>query len=78
VKGVIEVHDFHFWSISTEINAMSTHVMIEDQMVSRAGQVLDGITSRMRKFDIFHTTIQLECKTCKDPFICSLVKKKDH
>ncbi|MEW6592098.1 MAG: cation diffusion facilitator family transporter [Candidatus Hadarchaeota archaeon] len=78
VDGVIEVHDFHFWSISTGINAMSTHVMIENQMVSKAGAILDEITSKLRKFDIFHTTIQLECKTCKDPFICSLVKNKGH
>lgn len=77
VEGVRSVHDLHLWAISSGINAMSGHVVIEDQMVSRAGEVLGKVTMSLKeKFSIVHTTIQLECKTCKGPFVCSIVTEK--
>ncbi|MFH1821099.1 MAG: cation diffusion facilitator family transporter [Methanobacteriota archaeon] len=77
VKGVRSVHDMHLWSISSGINAMSGHVVIEDQMVSKAEDVLMEITLALRdKFSVAHTTIQLECNICKSPFTCSLVEKE--
>jgi len=38
VPGVLEVHDLHTWTITSGIYAVSAHLLIEDQMVSRAGR----------------------------------------
>lgn len=79
VKGVRSVHDLHLWSISSGINAMSGHVVIEDQMVSKAGDILNKITSTLeKKFNIVHTTLQLECRVCDSPFICSMTPREKH
>ncbi len=79
VKGVRSVHDFHIWTISSGLNAMSGHIVIEDQMVSRAGEILKQVAKVLRdKYSVLHTTIQLECKTCKGPFVCSPVTKEKH
>jgi cobalt-zinc-cadmium efflux system protein len=52
---------------------MSGHLLIEDQMVSKAAEILDEVNELLRReFGITHTTLQLECKKCKRPFVCRL------
>ena len=71
VEGVKNVHDLHLWSISSGMNAMSGHIVIEDQMVSKAGDIMDRIAKTLREnYDIAHTTIQIECKVCDGPLAC--------
>jgi len=73
VKGVKSVHDMHLWSISSGINAMSGHIVIDDQKVSQAEDVQNRVAKMLKKeFNITHTTIQTECKVCRSPFACSL------
>ena len=73
VEGVRSVHDLHLWSISSGINAMSGHIVVDDQRVSKAEQVSKKVTQMLKDhFNILNTTIQLECKVCKSPFTCSL------
>ncbi|KUO39297.1 MAG: hypothetical protein APZ16_04700 [Candidatus Hadarchaeum yellowstonense] len=73
VAGVLEVHDLHLWSISSGINAMSGHIVIDDQKLSKAEEISRQVTELLRKnFNIIHTTIQLECKGCQSPFVCPL------
>lgn len=68
INGVLDVHDLHAWTISSGINALSGHVVIQDQMVSESARIIDEIDRAMKtKFNISHTTIQLESdKTIKD------------
>lgn len=68
INGVLDVHDLHAWTISSCINALSGHVVIQDQMVSESARIIDEIDRAMKtKFNISHTTIQLESdKTIKD------------
>ncbi|MFI8686905.1 cation diffusion facilitator family transporter [Rossellomorea sp. NPDC077527] len=59
LKGVIEVHDLHVWSITSEYTAMSCHVVVEDEVdrdviLSQLSEFLE------REFDIHHATIQIE------------------
>jgi len=76
VNGVQSVHDLHLWSISSGINAMSGHIVIDDQKVSKAEQISNKVTKLLKeRFNIIHTTIQLECKICKSPFTCSLAEE---
>lgn len=73
VKGVRDLHDLHVWTITSGIHAMSGHLLIEDQMVSKAEEILNEVNRLLRlKFGIAHTTLQLECEKCKGPFVCRL------
>ncbi len=77
IGGVQGVHDLHIWSISSGINAISGHVIIQDQMLSKSGDILEQITKMLReRYSIVHTTLQLECKVCKGPFICQLTPEE--
>ena len=59
VSGVREVHDLHVWTITTGMEAMSGHVVIED--VSRSTEILSGLNAVLQeRFGIAHTTFQLE------------------
>ena len=66
VAGVEDVHDIHIWTITSGIYALSTHLLIEDQMVSRTGEIVGAINRDLaRDFNITHTTLQLECEKCE-------------
>jgi len=72
VPGVIDVHDIHIWAITSGINALSAHLMIEDQKVSDSESVVTQVNTILAgKFKITHTTFQLEC-TCSSGCVCSM------
>ena len=67
VAGVEDVHDIHIWTITSGIYALSTHLLIEDQMVSRTGEIVEAVNHDLaRNFNITHTTLQLECEKCQN------------
>ena len=68
VAGVEQVHDLHVWSLSSEVRALSAHLVLaghptleEAQVVGEAVKV--AVTGRFR---IAHATLELECETCSD------------
>ncbi|MBI4534504.1 MAG: cation transporter, partial [Candidatus Melainabacteria bacterium] len=64
VKGVVDVHDIHVWTITSGLDAMSAHVTIADK--SPADEVLSEITRIAQDdFGLHHTTIQVEQVECK-------------
>ena len=59
VPGVHEVHDLHLWTITTGMDAMSGHVIVDD--VGRSADLLDRLNALLsQRFGITHTTFQLE------------------
>lgn len=65
IPGVISVHDVHVWTIDPGFSVLSAHALIEDQLVSNTGLVLQKIRDSLEsKFGISHTTIQFECNNC--------------
>ena len=59
VSGVHEVHDLHLWTITTGMEAMSGHVIVED--IARGSEILAGLNTILsQRFGITHTTLQLE------------------
>ncbi len=76
VSGVDEVHDIHIWTITSDIHALSAHLLIEDQMVSRSAEIVETVNQDLAQhFDITHTTLQLECEKCEscpDGIICNI------
>ena len=63
---VTGVHDLHVWSLSSDETALSAHVVLEDIPLGDAEHVVRDLEQRLcAKFDIGHTTIQVEsCHPC--------------
>lgn len=63
--GVLDLHDLHVWNISTNLPALSAHVVVATENTHEAQQVLDSLHSALaRKFNIHHVTFQFECACC--------------
>jgi cobalt-zinc-cadmium efflux system protein len=81
VKGVVELHDLHIWTITSGIYALSTHILIQDQMLSRAGEITTAINRELaQKFNITHTTFQLEnekCENCAEGLVCQIQRPEE-
>jgi len=74
VPGVKDIHDVHVWAISPQLNAMSSHVLVDDLLVSQAADIRKQLEDILRqRFSIRHTMLQMECQQCNpsDTF-CSL------
>lgn len=62
VPGVKAVHDLHVWTITSGLESLSGHVVLNDGLELQAGPaVLETLTARLKeKFGIDHTTLQIE------------------
>ena len=59
IPGVVDVHDLHAWSITSGMNVLSAHVVIDGR--AEPPVVLDRLCSCLSgAFDIEHSTFQLE------------------
>jgi cobalt-zinc-cadmium efflux system protein len=68
VEGVETVHDLHVWSLSSEVRALSAHVVLEGHPSLEEAQV---VAERVKTavgspFAIAHATLELECEPCAD------------
>lgn len=74
VPGIKDVHDLHVWSISSEMTALSCHVLMEDRPMSDVGVTLASIKDILRRrFGVGHATIEVECEGCvTDNAFCSV------
>lgn len=74
IKGVKDVRDFHLWTITSGVYALSAHVLIEDVLTSHSTEILNNINRLLEeKFGITHTTIQFECQVCEEGVVCRLM-----
>lgn len=63
VPGVAGVHDLHVWTLTSGVNAMSVHVVLEDGATH--DEVLAAVQGRVTSaFKISHATVQVESKGC--------------
>ena len=59
IDGVIDVHDLHIWTITSGLDSLSCHMLIEDEKNSQ--EILqEAINTIKDQFKIEHTTIQIE------------------
>jgi cobalt-zinc-cadmium efflux system protein len=73
VKGVREAYHIHVWTITSGVYALSAHVLIDDQPVSGSRDIINEIRALLsKKFNVLHSTIQLECDRCDMSPMCSL------
>jgi len=79
IAGVREAYHIHVWTITSGVYAMSAHVLVDDQMVSGSRNISDEIRDLLsRKFNILHSTIQLECEQCDTAAVCNLPNTSRH
>lgn len=74
VATVVDVHDLHVWSLSSDLHAMSAHVAVSghptlEQAQATGDQIKDLVAAQ---FDIAHATIEMECEACPEPDPCAL------
>ena len=66
VDGVDDAHDLHVWSLSTDVRALSAHVMVSGHPTLEEAQVV-GVrvkTALAAAYGIAHVTLELECESC--------------
>ncbi len=65
VKGVLGVHDLHVWTLTSGVNAMSAHAVLDNGASHQ--EVLAAVRACVsRDFAIQHVTVQVESRNC-DP-----------
>lgn len=69
VDGVEAVHDLHVWTLSSDVRALSAHVVLEGHPTLEEAQV---VGERVKgtigaPYRISHATLELECEACGPP-----------
>ncbi|VEJ21624.1 cation diffusion facilitator family transporter [Neisseria animaloris] len=74
-EGVQSVHDLHVWMITSNINALSCHVVVDGSLsVAEAEQIVYRIEHALAHQNIQHTTVQIESSRHphEDSVLCSI------
>ena len=61
IKGIVEIHHLHVWEVTYGKPVMSAHIIIENPEENL--KILKKATLVVRKFGIYHSTIQIENKS---------------
>jgi len=74
VDGVDAVHDLHAWSLSSEMRALSAHIVVSGHPTLEEAQVVGARVKHALadQFDIAHATIELECEPCDPDPTCQV------
>jgi len=67
VEGVETVHDLHVWSLSSEVRALSAHLVLAGHPSLKQAQVVgEQVKAAVGEpFAIAHSTLELECESCR-------------
>jgi len=69
--GVTDVHDLHVWNLCSHHALLSAHVVIAEQSIGRAQEVMDELSRRLLDdFGIEHATLQIEFRCCGKDSVC--------
>lgn len=66
VRGVAAVHDLHCWSLSSDVRALSAHVVVDGHPSLQEAQAVGELVKEAVEapFSIAHSTLELECEPC--------------
>jgi cobalt-zinc-cadmium efflux system protein len=81
VSGVESVHDLHVWTLSSEVRALSAHVVLAGHPTLEEAQVVGArVKSAIGgRFRIHHATLELECEACGPPdAFCTIEAPEEH
>lgn len=77
VNGVKGLHDVHIWTITSGLNAISAHLLIDDALAGKSSEILGNIRRCLEdKYNIKHCTFQTECQSCPEGIICKVGPSK--
>ncbi len=70
--GVSGVHDLHVWQLALDRHALSCHLALTSQSLEDAEHLVQDLSERLcSRFELHHTTIQVEaCHPCP-PGLCA-------
>lgn len=64
-KAVKEFHDLHIWAISSELSALSCHILLDNCDMAEAQKTTNAIKEDLKNtFHIEHSTIETELIAC--------------
>lgn len=66
VDKVRDVHSIHLWSICSNVNVLDAHVYVDEELVLNTEGIIRELNEKLLRFDIKHTTLQIECQECED------------
>ena len=68
IKEVIDVHHLHVWAMSTTQNAMTAHIVINQENFTRLHEIKKKIKHELEHINIHHATLEFETETenCTD------------
>lgn len=60
-NGIQSIHDLHIWSITSGLNALSCHAVVDDQLtIAESESMLRKLEHELEHKGVMHVTIQLE------------------
>jgi len=73
VPGVKGLHDVHIWTITSGMNTIAAHLLIDDAKVDQTAEILHQVRHVLEeKYQIKHFTFQTECESCPEGIICKI------
>jgi cobalt-zinc-cadmium efflux system protein len=79
-EAIQGVHDLHIWSITSGLNALSCHAVVDDEMsIAESEDLLREIEAELEEQNIHHMTIQLETSAHlhDESIICNVQPEAD-
>jgi cobalt-zinc-cadmium efflux system protein len=66
VDGVTAVHDLHCWSLSSDVRALSAHIVLDGHPTLEQAQVVGERVKAFvgGAFNVAHATLEMECEPC--------------
>lgn len=80
-KGIQGVHDFHIWSITSGMNALSCHAVVDNRLtIAESEHILRNLEHSLEHKGISHVTIQFETDAHKhsDSILCTAKSEPTH
>jgi cobalt-zinc-cadmium efflux system protein len=73
IPGIIDIHDLHIWSLTTNHNALSSHIVVDGNLtVSETQTIIRQIEELLdRQYRIGHVSVQVE--DCHNPHLNGLL-----
>jgi len=66
VPGVSGVHNVHLWTLCSNINVLDAHVYCCETDPAAQETIKEEIRHRLAVFRIGHSTLEFECRECRD------------
>lgn len=80
-EGIQNIHDLHIWSITSGLNALSCHAVVDDQLtISESERILRKIEHVLEHKGITHVTVQMETAAHNhdNAILCQVKSEKPH